>query len=249
VFFRVPSRCRSRRSTSGAAPVLNTPWWRPRTCPSPGARDPIDEPGRGETVTIGIRSLRADRFALYGIDPVRTARRPSTSRSTPPEFAEHGLLFDEDELTRRCPADRCLGLWRDLPGDEPPLREKAAREAVTFEDLAEEATERRAARQHTMTREITTSFPAAFLRQRLEPGRPSIEDTRWREVARGGHRGDRARCRSRSSAASAAYARWWVAAATAAAGRAGAALGRLRLVRRVRDGLRKRSDPAPVRRV
>jgi hypothetical protein len=220
-----------------------------------------DEPGRGETVTIGIRSLRADRFALYGIDPEADGETTfDVALDAALSFAESmGFLFDEDELgDGGAPAKtRCLGLWRDLLGDEPapPARETAPAEAdeLLLEDLAEEATEV-AILPAPSDEDDADEEIGDFLPQLGAPP-ASIGAPPDRSDASDGYVVEEAA----QAAASAASRRASVplskfrgsprkkappraaetAAAAAPSGKA--ALGRLRLVRRMRGGLRKRN--------
>jgi hypothetical protein len=231
---------------------LNTPVVATEDLPIGPARAAIlihDEPGRGETVSIGIRSLRADRFAIYGIDPESGGETTfDVAVDAALSFAESmGFLFDEDELgDGGAPArTRCLGLWRDLLGDAP---EKPALESdeLLLEDLVEEATEVAILDAPPEAADAAGEEIGEFLPPPVEErsGRDSDEDLAAAEAAEAAtsaaaaHRS--AVPLSKFRGARKEPARAAEPAAPARSGR-GAALGRLRLVRRVRDGLRKRN--------
>jgi hypothetical protein len=136
---------------------LNTPVVSTEELPIGPARAAIlvhEEAGEGETVTIGMRSLRADRVVLYGLDAGASADASiDVIVDAALSFAESmGFLFDEDELGSGGAAGRtrCLGLWRELLGEAgsalAPARDRAGpaveeADELLLEDLAEEATE------------------------------------------------------------------------------------------------------------
>jgi hypothetical protein len=136
---------------------LNTPVVSTEELPIGPARAAIlvhEEAGEGETVTIGMRSLRADRVVLYGLDAGASADASvDVIVDAALSFAESmGFLFDEDELGSGGAAGRtrCLGLWRELLGEAgsalAPARGRAGpaveeADELLLEDLAEEATE------------------------------------------------------------------------------------------------------------
>jgi hypothetical protein len=230
---------------------LNTPVVATEDLPIGPARAAIlihDEPGRGETVSIGIRSLRAERFAIYGIDPEASGETTfDVALDAALTFAESmGFLFDEDELGAGGAPDRtrCFGLWKDLLGDnlERPAGEP---DELLLDELVEEATE-----------VAVLDGPGERAEDDAEIGDflpPPAEEPA------GGASDERAAAEAAQAAASAAAskrtalplskfrggrkppARAAAEPAPAARSGRGAALGRLRLVRRVRDGLRKRN--------
>jgi hypothetical protein len=273
---------------------LNTPVVATEELPIGPARAAIlvhDDPERGPTVTIGIRSLRADRVALYGLESEAgddTDLEVAVDAAL--SFAESmGFLFDEDELVGgdAQAKTRCLGLWRDLLGDagpEParsPIRMAEPEGELLLEELAEEATEfvlppasgggddaedepeigdfleeddedlgaGAAEDEEDEEGELGAELPdasdalvvAAASKAAAEgvkrPGSVSLTKFRGRSPGRGARAP--ARAEARSAAARSAPARE-AAPEAPQKGRA-TALGRMRLVRRVRDGLRKRN--------
>jgi hypothetical protein len=238
---------------------LNTPVVATEDLPIGPARAAIlihDEPGRGETVSIGIRSLRAERFAIYGIDPETDGETTfDVAVDAALSFAESmGFLFDEDELgDGGAPARaRCFGLWTDLLGDAP---EKPASDAdeLLLEDLVEEATEVAvldspgASGDDDAEEEIGDFMPMPGA-----PGSPAVgadlsdasdgvvaAEAAEAVAAAGSRRAALPLSKFRGARKEPAPAAD-PAPAAARPGR-GAALGRLRLVRRVRDGVRKRN--------
>jgi hypothetical protein len=267
---------------------LNTPVVATEELPIGPARAAIlihEEAGGGSTVTIGIRSLRADRVALYALeDDAADETTLEVSIDTALSFAESmGFLFDEDEL-----ADggaeaktRCLGLWRDLLGEdvgEPAVRAAAGGRAaepdaeLLLEDLAEEATEfalpppggfapdddpeigdflqdpiARAApppeleedlgadRSDVSDAQVVAAVSKAAASAAKGPGGVMLTKFRGRAPGKAARAAERARAEREQPAAPAAQA------AAASPKRGRAALGRMRLVRRVRDGIRKRN--------
>jgi hypothetical protein len=237
---------------------LNTPVVATEDLPIGPARAAIlihEEPGRGETVSIGIRSLRAERFAIYGIDPEADGETTfDVAVDAALSFAESmGFLFDEDELADGgAPARaRCFGLWKDLLGDAP---EKPAGEAdeLLLEDLVEEATEVAVfdtpADADDDDEEIGDFVPipgakgAPAVGADLSDASDGVVAAEAAEAVAGAGSRRAALPLSKFRNARKEPARKAEPAAAAAArpGR-GAALGKLRLVRRVRDGLRKRN--------
>ena len=109
-------------------------------------------------MTIGIRSLRADRVALYGIEgePDEGAEL-DVALDAALSFAESmGFLFDEDELGEggAQAKTRCLGLWRDLLGDDAGAPSPA----------------RRAGRRSPRASCSSRSWPRRRPRSRARPG-------------------------------------------------------------------------------
>jgi hypothetical protein len=265
---------------------LNTPVVATEELPIGPARAAIlvhDEPGRGACVTIGIRSLRADRVALYGFDgELADGTALEVALDAALSFAESmGFLFDEDELgDGSAPAKtRCLGLWRDLLGDEAPPQPApapAAREEgeeLLLDELAEEATEvaippspeeEELAFGPVFTGTVASDPPLEFDppegRDRSDAS-DAMSVGGSAEVAQaaagGGRRGGSLKLTkfrggaprpSRAVEPTAGKTRAKAAAkdAPSAEGRGRAALGRLRLVRRARDGARNRN---PIQRL
>jgi hypothetical protein len=271
---------------------LNTPVVATEELPIGPARAAIlvhDDPQRGPTVTIGIRSLRADRVALYGMEtePGNGADL-EVALDAALSFAESmGFLFDEDEVAGggAQAKSRSLGLWRELLGEE--LGEPARGPAPAFapvaprkqepegelllEDLAEEATEfvlppaeapgdadpeigdvvedddREAqgaraadavegepgdALPDVSDAEVVAEASKAAAGRGRRPAAVALTKFRGRPAGRPARAPARSEAAPRPAAAKAA--------ADAQKGRA-TALGRMRLVRRVRDGLRKRN--------
>jgi hypothetical protein len=130
---------------------LNTPVVATEDLPIGPARAAIlihAEGSRGETVTIGIRSLRASRVVLFSIDPdVSGEASFDVTLDAALSFAESmGFLFDEDEVGDggAQAKTRCLGMWRDLIGDDVSAGGKPAapeHDELLLEDMVEEATE------------------------------------------------------------------------------------------------------------
>ena len=133
---------------------LNTPVVSAEDLPIGPARAAIlihAEGKRGETVTVGVRSLRAARVALFSADPeVAGDASFDVTLDAALSFAESmGFLFDEDEVGDggAQAKTRCLGLWRDLIGDDASVGKPAAAGAapehdeLLLEDIAEDATE------------------------------------------------------------------------------------------------------------
>jgi hypothetical protein len=130
---------------------LNTPIVSTEDLPIGPARAAIlihAEGQRGETVTVGVRSLRASRVALFSVDPdVSGDASFDVTLDAALSFAESmGFLFDEDEVGDggAQARTRCLGLWRDLIGDDAPLGKPAAApetDELLLEDMVEDATE------------------------------------------------------------------------------------------------------------
>ena len=270
---------------------LNTPVVATEELPIGPARAAIlihDDPERGATVTIGIRSLRADRVALYGIEgePDEGAEL-EVAVDAALSFAESmGFLFDEDELAGggAQAKTRCLGLWRDLLGDDagepsrPAARAAEPESELLLEELAEEATEfvlaPASAPGEDDDPEIGDFLPDGDedLEPDAEPGSDEAPDELGAELpdasdaqvvaqaaqaaprgakrpgsvaltkfrGRPSGRSARAPARAEGRAAAARPAPAPEAAAEPQKGRT-TALGRMRLVRRVRDGLRKRN--------
>jgi hypothetical protein len=142
----------TRDEIRGLRLSLNTPVVATEEIPIGPARAAIlvHEGSRGPEVTIGIRSLRADRIALYGFEgDLREASSFAVALDAALSFAESmGFLFDEDELGTGGAAARvrCLGLWRDLLGDNAlggavPARGAGGESAeeLLLEELAEDA--------------------------------------------------------------------------------------------------------------
>lgn len=103
----------------------------------------------GPQVTIGVRSLRADRVVLYAFEgDLREASSFAVAVDAALSFAESmGFLFDEDELgAGGAPARvRCLGLWREFLGEDAlggAAGERAAQpepaEELLLDELAED---------------------------------------------------------------------------------------------------------------
>jgi hypothetical protein len=143
----------TRDEIRGLRLSLNTPVVATEELPIGPARAAIlvHEGGdAGPQVTIGIRSLRAQRVALYAFEgDLREASAFAVAVDAALSFAESmGFLFDEDELgaggaTARV---RCLGLWRELLGEDAlggvaPAREGEPEpaEELLLEELAEDA--------------------------------------------------------------------------------------------------------------
>ena len=140
----------ARDEIRGLRLSLNTPVVATEEIPIGPARAAIlvHEGTRGPEVTIGIRSLRADRTALYGFEgDLREASSFAVALDAALSFAESmGFLFDEDELGSGGAAARvrCLGLWRDLLGDHAfggavPARPGEGADELLLEELAEDA--------------------------------------------------------------------------------------------------------------
>jgi hypothetical protein len=266
---------------------LNTPVVATEELPIGPARAAIlvhEEPGRsGPTVTIGIRSLRADRVALYGTDADAESGALEVAVDAALSFAESmGFLFDEDELADggAQAKTRALGLWRDLLGDdagEParaPARASDPEAELLLEDLAEEATEfvlAPAADAEPAPEPEIGDFLEEDSGGDLEPEPAAADDDDEDAEAARAEARDASDAEVVAEAARAAAGRGKRAGvaltkfrgrpargvapargegrAAAAADKAGAAsqkgkptaLGRMRLVRRVRDGLRKRN--------
>jgi hypothetical protein len=142
----------TRDEIRGLRLSLNTPVVATEELPIGPARAAIlvhaDAEGSPQ-VTIGIRSLRAQRVALYAFEgDLREASSFAVAVDAALSFAESmGFLFDEDELgAGGAPARvRCLGLWRELLGDDS-LGAVAARggdagsaEELLLEELAEDS--------------------------------------------------------------------------------------------------------------
>ena len=289
----------SRTTPLSVAPVhvqglrlsLNTPVVATEELPIGPARAAIlvhDDPQLGPTVTIGIRSLRADRVALYGMD---TEPGDGTDLEVAVDaaltFAESmGFLFDEDEVAGggAQAKSRSLGLWRDLLGDElgeparalAPVRQEEPESELLLEDLAEEATEfvlppAEAPGEpdpeigdfvEDQDREVLGAQPSeapedepgdelpdvsdaevaaevskAAAGRAKRPAAVSLTKFRGRSAARAARAPARPEAPARAAKPSAAKA----GADAQNAQKGGAtALGRMRLVRRARDGLRKR---------
>lgn len=271
---------------------LNTPVVATEELPIGPARAAIlvhDDPERGPTVTIGIRSLRADRVALYGMETEPDDGADlEVALDAALSFAESmGFLFDEDEVAGggAQAKSRSLGLWRELLGEDlgEPVRAPAPVASrkqepegeLLLEDLAEEATEFVLPPAEAPgdadpeigdfveddDREAEGARASDALEE--EPGDgpddelPDVSDAEVAAEAskavagrgkrpaavaltkfRGRPAGRPARAPARSEAAPRPAAA--KAAADTQKGRA-TALGRMRLVRRVRDGLRKRN--------
>jgi hypothetical protein len=276
---------------------LNTPVVATEELPIGPARAAIlvhADPELGPTVTIGIRSLRADRTALYGLegDPAEGAGL-EVAIDAALSFAESmGFLFDEDEIADGSAQakTRCVGLWRELLGDEsgevgrPPARRAEPEPELLLEDLAEEATEfvlppppgkgegedpeigefleeddedleadgpqaadgaDDAAVEDAEESELPAASDAqlaaeasqAVARSAKRPAGVALTKFRSRGAARPARAPARGAGKAAAKAAAAAGAK---AAAESEKGRP-TALGRMRLVRRVRDGLRKRN--------
>jgi hypothetical protein len=267
---------------------LNTPVVATEDLPIGPARAAIlvhAEAGRGETVTIGIRSLRADRVALYGIEGDEGGGASlDVAVDAALTFAESmGFLFDEDEIGSAGASERrrCHGLWRELLGEDAPASRRGARpiepeepDELLLEELAEEATEVVAAgaagfESEEDDEELGGFGPplagsgrgAAELDASLEPEPPDPEllDPSDAEVvaqvARAAGGGGRAPAlpltkfrggapvrAPRAPEKARAGARPEPAAAAAEPRpRRAKALGKLRLVRRIRDGVRRRN--------
>jgi hypothetical protein len=131
---------------------LNTPVVATEELPIGPARAAIlvhDDADGGPQVTIGIRSLRADRVVLYAFEgDLREASSFAVAVDAALSFAESmGFLFDEDELgAGGAPARvRCLGLWREFLGEDalgvPPARaaEPEPAEELLLDELAEDS--------------------------------------------------------------------------------------------------------------
>jgi hypothetical protein len=271
---------------------LNTPVVATEELPIGPARAAIlvhEDPERGPTVTIGIRSLRADRVALYGTDSDAEGGDLEVAVDAALSFAESmGFLFDEEELADggAQAKTRALGLWRDLLGDEAgeparaPTRGSDPESELLLEDLAEEATEfvlapavdaeaaadpeigdflkddpeadvepdvaqgadeevdpaPAEARDASDAQVVAEAARAAAGRGKRPPG---VALTKFR--GRPATRPARAPARAEGRASRPAAAAGAKAAAESQKGRP-TALGRMRLVRRVRDGLRKRNS-------
>jgi hypothetical protein len=265
---------------------LNTPVVSTEDLPVGPARAAIlihAEGGRGETVTIGIRSLRAARVAVFSIDPdVSGDASFDVTLDAALSFAESmGFLFDEDEMGDGGAQGktRCLGLWRDLIGDDAAVGKSApanapANEELLLDELVEEATEaavppfgdtsdglddeigdfgpplapeleERPVAAAARKKAVRASSRLAG-RDRSEASDAAVASEVARAAAGGGGGRSAPLTLSKfrggagpaaSSAASAASA----AEAPGKGGRGGAALGRLRLVRRAKDGARKRN--------
>jgi hypothetical protein len=236
---------------------LNTPVVATEDLPIGPARAAIlihEEPGRGETVSIGIRSLRADRFAIYGIDPEADGETTfDVAVDAALSFAESmGFLFDEDELADGgAPARaRCFGLWQDLLGD-PPEKPGDADELL-LEDLVEEATEVAILDAPASSEDDPDEEIGDFVPVPGAPGPPAVgadlsdasdgvvaAEAAEAVAAAGSRRASLPLSKFRGARKEPARAAE-PAPAPVRPGR-GAALGRLRLVRRVRDGVRKRN--------
>jgi hypothetical protein len=130
---------------------LNTPVVATEELPIGPARAAIlvhDDADGGPQVTIGIRALRAGRTALYAFEgDLREASSFAVAVDAALSFAESmGFLFDEDELGGGGAAARvrCLGLWRELLGEDgagavaPEPAEPGPAEELLLEELAED---------------------------------------------------------------------------------------------------------------
>jgi hypothetical protein len=250
---------------------LNTPVVATEDLPIGPARAAIlvhEEPGRGETVTIGVRSLRADRVALYGIDPeVGDGASLDVALDAALSFAESmGFLFDEDEVGSGGAAERrrSHGLWSELLGEGAPAaavrsaaREREDPEELLLEELAEDATEVVAPDAESFTFEDEEGS-AADGSLEPEPPEPEPLDRSDAEVvaqvARAAAGGERRQAPlaltkfrggppARGARAPKAPAPAAGPGATAAEARPRRAkpLAKLRLVRRIRDGVRRRN--------
>ena len=266
---------------------LNTPVVSAEDLPIGPARAAIlihAEAGRGETVTIGVRSLRAARVALFSIDAdVAGDASFDVTLDAALSFAESmGFLFDEEEVGDGGAEakTRCLGLWRDLIGDDVSVGKPAAEpeaDELLLDDMVDDATEAAVppfgvdSDDASFDAEIgdfgpplapeleappVLAAPAKKKAVRAAPsqaGRDRSESTdaamasELARAAAGGGGGRSApltlsKFRAGAAAADASSAAPAKAGAKAG-GKAGrpAALGRLRLVRRVKDGVRKRN--------
>jgi len=267
---------------------LNTPVVATEELPIGPARAAIlvhDDPQRGPTVTIGIRSLRADRVALYGMEnEPDDGADLEVALDAALTFAESmGFLFDEDEVAGggAQAKTRSLGLWRELLGEEAgePARAPAVAASrkqepeaeLLLEDLAEEATEfvlppaeapdepdpeigdfveddeheaQGAGDPDVLEEEPGEELPdvsdaevaaaasTAAARSAKPPAPVALTKFRGRPAGRTPRAPARSEAAPRPAPAKAA--------GDGQKGRA-TALGRMRLVRRVRDGLRKRN--------
>jgi hypothetical protein len=268
---------------------LNTPVVATEDLPIGPARAAIlihAEGQRGETVTVGVRSLRASRVALFSVDPdVSGDASFDVTLDAALSFAESmGFLFDEDEVGDggAQAKTRCLGLWRDLIGDDASVGKPAAAAAVPetdellLEDMVEDATEAAVppfgvdANDASFDAEIgdfgppledepepeleapkLAAAPAKKKAVRAAPspaGRDKSESTDaamaadLARVAAGGGGGRSAPLTlSKFRGKAAAEPPQEAPAKTAAKPGRPAALGRLRLVRRGKDGVRKRN--------
>ncbi len=250
---------------------LNTPVVATEDLPIGPARAAIlvhEEADRGETVTIGVRSLREERVTLYGLDPEAGASASlDVALDAALSFAESmGFLFDEDELGSGGAAERrrCHGLWRELLGEIAPSAparraapERAEPEELLLEEIAEDATEVVAPGAEGFALDEEEPFGAEG-ELGPEPPEPEPLDRSdamvVAQVARAAAGGTRrgaplalTKFRGDPQARAPHAAR-----SPGAAARAGGApaearqrrakpLGKLRLVRRVREGLRRRN--------
>ena len=97
---------------------LNTPVLATEDLPIGPARAAIlihSEGARGETLTVGVRSLRASRIALYSVDAdIRGHASFDVALDAALSFAESmGFLFDEERSATARPGPRraAHGLW------------------------------------------------------------------------------------------------------------------------------------------
>jgi hypothetical protein len=278
---------------------LNTPVVATEDLPIGPARAAIlihAEGQRGETVTVGVRSLRASRVALFSVDPdVSGDASFDVTLDAALSFAESmGFLFDEDEVGDggAQAKTRCLGLWRDLIGDDASVGKPAGAagapetDELLLEDMVEDATEaavppfgvdandasfdadigdfgpplEEEAEPELEAPKLAAAAPAKKKAVRAAPspaGRDKSESTDAalaadlaRVAAGGGGRSGSLPAGGRSAPLTLSKFRGKAAAAepppeapakdAAKPGRP-AALGRLRLVRRGKDGVRKRN--------
>jgi hypothetical protein len=241
---------------------LNTPVVATEDLPIGPARAAIlvhEDSARGETVTIGIRSLRADRVALYGLDPeAGDGTSLDVALDAALSFAESmGFLFDEDELGSGGAAERrrCHGLWRELLGDDVPTAagrrsapEREEPEELLLDELAEDATEVVAPDQAELELDEDEALAAgAFDPEPPEPEPLDRSDADVvAQVARAAAGGARrqaplALTKFRGGTPKTAPAARSAAAAAEARPRRAKPLAKLRLVRRIRDGVRRRN--------
>jgi hypothetical protein len=261
---------------------LNTPVVSTEDLPIGPARAAIlihAEGKRGETVTVGVRSLRAARVALFSVEPdVAGDASFDVTLDAALSFAESmGFLFDEDEVGDggAQAKTRCLGLWRDLIGDDASVGKPAPaapeHDELLLEDMVEDATEAAVPpfgdTSDGLDDEIGDFGPplapeleerpvaaAAKKKAVRAPSRLAGRDHSEAsdaavasEVARaaagggGGRSAPLTLSKFRGGAGPAAASAGAAAETPAKGGRGGAALGRLRLVRRAKDGARKRN--------
>jgi len=148
VFFprSAPLRLAAHR-IRGLRLSLNTPVVATEELPIGPARAAIlvhDDPDAGPQVTIGLRSLRAERTVFYAFEgDLREASSFAVALDGALSFAESmGFLFDEDELGAggAVATARCLALWQELLGEEPAAGEAADEpEELLLEQLADDA--------------------------------------------------------------------------------------------------------------